>query len=163
MHSSKRGLLVAAMVLSLTVACSSNNGDNGSTTSANSTPSSVATAPFDATVSLSDFSATCREAVCWLPTQWAPKLVPGETVSLRNKWPMDGMTIRVVCETTGETYRDQTGQETDAWYGIVVPSDKLEPLKPGTGPKALPKGDGWIGYVGAAWIKGGSGKQAPAC
>ncbi len=131
--------------------------------SASPTSSSTVTAPFDAIVSLSDFSATCREVVCWLPTQFQPALVKGETVSLRDKWPMDGMTVRVVCETTGESYSDQTGQSTNAWYGIEVPTDKLEPLKPGTGPKALPKDDGWIGYVGAAWIKGGSSKQAPAC
>lgn len=163
MSSWKRIAVVGTMTLGLATGCSSGGGDEKNIATASPTVSSVVTAPFDATVSLSDFSATCREVACWLPTQWAPKLVQGETVSLRDKWPMDGMTVHIVCQTTGEMYRDQTGQETDAWYGILVPSDKLEPLRPGEGPKALPKNDGWIGYVGAAWIKGGFDKQAPAC
>jgi hypothetical protein len=125
--------------------------------------SSPVVEPFEATVSISDISPTCREVICWLPTQWEPKLVKGETVGLRDKWPMDGMTVLVLCETGGETYRDQTGQESNAWYGILVPTDKLEPLKPGESPKSLPVDDGWIGYVGAAWITGGHGKQAPYC
>jgi hypothetical protein len=156
-------VLVIAVVLALVTGCGSSDGSGRNAASAGLASSSTVTAPFDATVSLSDFSATCREVVCWLPTQWEPKLIKGETVSLRDKWPMDGMTVRVVCETTGETYRDQTGHDTDAWYGILVPSDKLEPLVHGVGPKALPKSDGYVGYVGAAWIKGGSDKQAPAC
>lgn len=163
MISWKRTAVAAVVVVGLVTGCSSSGGGGRNAASTSPTPSNTVAAPFDATVSLSDFSATCREVACWLPTQWEPKLVKGETVSLRDKWPMDGMSVRVVCETTGETYRDQTGQDTDAWYGILVPSDKLQPLSPGTGPKALPKSDGYVGYVGAAWIKGGSGKRAPAC
>jgi hypothetical protein len=143
--------------------CSSGDGDgNREATSARPTSLSVVTAPFDATISLSDFSATCREVTCWLPTQFEPRLVKGETVSLRDKWPMDGMAVRVVCATTGETYNDQTGQSTNAWYGIAVPADKLEPGASIHARKA-PDDNGWIGFVGVAWINGGAGKQAPAC
>ena len=162
----KRVLLAAgtAGVLAAMGCTSSSGGSDaqgaGQTSTAASRP---AVKPFEAKVSLGDFSPTCREVVCWLPTQWEPKLVKGETVSLRDKWPMDGMTVQVLCETNGEIYRDQAGQETDAWYGVLVPTDKLEPLKPGTGPKSLPVDGGYIGYVGAAWVDGGRGKQTPRC
>lgn len=129
MISWKRTAVAAVVVVGLVTGCSSSGGGGRNAASTSPTPSNTVAAPFDATVSLSDFSATCREVACWLPTQWEPKLVKGETVSLRDKWPMDGMPVRVVCETTGETYRDQTGQDTDAWYGILVPSDKLQPLR----------------------------------
>lgn len=158
----KRVWLSALVLLGLLAGCSSTSGPVQETPSTSATSSTVA-APFHATVDLSNFDATCHEVACWLPTQWAPKLVPGETVSLRNQWPMDGTVVLVVCQTNGETYRDQYGNPTDAWYGILVPADKLEPLKPGVGPQSLPKDGGYIGYVGAAWIRGGSGKQAPAC
>lgn len=160
MSAWKRGTLVIAVALCCVTGCSSGGSSAGVSVSTTPRP---AVAPFTATVALTDFSATCSKVVCWLPTQWAPKLVDGETVSLRDKWPMDGMTVLVVCQTTGETYRDQLGQNTDAWYGILVPTDKLEPLKPGTGPRSLPINDGYIGYVGAAWIKTQPGEQAPSC
>lgn len=161
----KRAFVAAGAVLALATGCASPSG-GGETQGAGQT-SAAAPAPviqpFEAKVSISDISPTCREVVCWLPTQWQPKLVKDETVGLRDKWPMDGMTVLVLCETGGQTYRDQTGQESNAWYGILVPTDKLEPLKPSAGPKSLPVDGGYIGYVGAAWINGGHGKQAPYC
>lgn len=165
MNPWKRAALAVGTVLVLATGCASpNSGDNeqGAGETGATAPAPVIK-PFEAKVSISDISPTCREVVCWLPTQWEPKLVKGETVGLRDKWPMDGMTVLVLCETGGQTYRDQTGQESSAWYGILVPTDKLEPLKAGTGPKSLPVDGGYIGYVGAAWITGGHDKQAPYC
>ncbi len=161
MSSWNRTLVGVAIILVFVAGC----GSEGVQTTEGTSTTSVTptTAPFEGTVFLKDFSALCSEGQCWLPTQWTPKLVAGETVSLRDQWPMDGMQVEVVCQTTGESYRDQTGQSRDDWYGIKVPNDKLEPLSPGNGPKALPKDDGWIGYVGAAWIKHGTDKRAPAC
>ena len=160
MNPLKRAAIAGAIVLAAVTGCGSGSGDN----SAQNTPSSPQAAPFAAAVALSDFSATCREVACWLPTQFAAKLVKGETVSLRDEWPMDGTTVQVVCETTGQAYNDQTGQSTTAWYGIVVPAAKLEPSAVSRASKVPNGGENdRLGYVGAAWIKGGAGKQAPAC
>jgi hypothetical protein len=160
----KRTVLAVGAVLALATGCGAPNEGGGSQNAGQaSSAAAPVIKPFEAKVSISDISPTCREVTCWLPTQWEPKLVKGETVGLRDKWPMDGMTVLVLCETGGETYRDQTGQESNAWYGILVPTDKLEPLESGAGPKSLPVDGGYIGYVGAAWINGGHDKQAPYC
>jgi len=159
----QRAVLAAVVVVTAATGCSGSSDDGAQHANPSDATSVAAAQPFEATVSISDISPTCREVTCWLPTQWEPKLVKGETVGLRDKWPMDGMTVLVLCETDGESYRDQTGQESNSWYGILVPTDKLEPLKAGTGPKTLPVDGGQIGYVGAAWIDGGHGKQAPDC
>jgi hypothetical protein len=165
----KRLTLVASAALVL-AGCAGPGGDGtaqdagqSSQVSASS-PAAPVIEPFEATVELKDFSAICREEACWLPTQFQPARAKGETVSLRDKWPMDGMKVLVLCEGGGESYQDQVGQETTAWYGILVPADKLEP-KPGTDkqPQKAVGRDGWIGYVGAAWINGGHDKQAPYC
>lgn len=147
----------------LVTGCGTETEQAGQTASTSPTTSVSIVTSFEGMVSLKNFSTLCSEQKCWLPTQFEPKLVEGETVSLRDQWPMDGMKVEVVCQTIGQTYRDQTGQSRDDWYGINVPVDKLEPLKPGSSPKTLPKSDGRIGYVGAAWIQGGAGKQATAC
>ena len=162
----KQVFLAVGAVMALASGCASpgGNGAGGSSPAGVAPPSLPVIAPFEATVALSDFSATCREVACWLPTQFQPARVKGETVSLRDAWPMDGMKVLVLCEGGGEAYQDQTGQETTAWYGILVPPDKLEP-KPGTTkrPQKVEGRDGYIGYVGAAWLNGGHGKQAPYC
>jgi hypothetical protein len=120
------------------------------------------TRPFDATVSLSDFSPTCAKVKCWLPTQFTPALAKGKTVSLRDKWPMDGDAVLVLCVTKGQTYQDQTGQPVNDWYGILVPPRKLEPGGEKATKAAAPY-KGRVGFVGVSNVTGGEGKQPPAC
>ena len=166
----KRALAAVGIVAALVSGCGSPQGNGATPDASQASPVSTAAAagpviaPFEATVELSDFSATCREVTCWLPTQFQPARAVGETVSLRDAWPMDGMKVLVLCEGGGESYQDQTGQKTSAWYGILVPSDKLEP-EPGTDkqPQKAEGRDGYVGYVGAAWLNGGRDKQAPYC
>lgn len=104
---------------------------------------------FQTTVELADAGPDCdADPKCWLPTQFQPSLVGGESVSLFNEWPTKGDEVTVICETTGEQLVDYAGRESDKWYGILVPDDKLSE----TGSKAHPAKDGYLGYVSALWL-----------
>lgn len=125
-------------------------------------------APFQANIDLSSFGGDCQKVKCWLPTQFRPKLVKGESVSLketpkRHGWPMDGDAVWVVCVAKGGSYHNGSGQSVNDWYGIRVPSNKMAD---GAWQHALTTSPGkaqFVGFVGASWIKGGEGKQAPPC
>lgn len=109
--------------------------------------------PFEGRVAITDFSETCQQVTCWLPTQFEPKLAARQSVSLYDQWPMDGDIVRVVCQTKGDPYRDTTGTEVRQWYGIFVPADKVVPQAlDGEYPEARPIQDGYLGYVGVSWI-----------
>ena len=132
---------VLALIMLVTTACA--------------THEEKAPEPSEPRVAITDFSETCKRETCWLPTQFEPRLVGGQSVSLHNQWPMDGDTVRVVCQTKGDAYRDTTGTELRQWYGIFVPADKASPeALDGTYPEARPIQDGYLGFVGVSWIDG---------
>ena len=95
---------------------------------------------------------------CWLPTQLQPSLVSGESVSLFNKWPAKGDSVEVICETTGQSIRDYTGQTSHKWFGILVPTDKV--VDSNTRAKKLEGGR--LAYVSAAWLAHAK-SHAPPC
>ena len=114
---------------------------------------------FDAIVSIRDAQPACQLERCWLPTQFTPTLVAGVSVSLFEQWPMDGDTVRVICHTAGGTFRDSSGKNTNEWYGILVPSDKVNP---DTKQQAKRLDDGYLAYVGKVWLIDTS-KTTPHC
>jgi hypothetical protein len=120
---------------------------------------STTKAEFKTTVELKKASPDCDvDPRCWLPTQFQPSLVKGESVSLFNEWPAKGDQVKVICETTGEKLVDYTGRGSRKWYGILIPTDKVS----ATNTKAHPVKGGYLGYVSALWL---ANKQssAPAC
>lgn len=143
--------LMAAMTL--LAGCGTSSGDD------TPSPKSPSTAEFDTKVSLGDLGAACQTACDWLPTQIGPSLVKGESVSLTEQWPKNGDAVHVVCQTTGESFRDELGVSTDKWYGIVVPPDKVNP---GAEKKVKRLASGYLAYVGAAWLTD-TDKVAPRC
>ncbi len=110
--------------------------------------------PGNATVVLKDFDPACdADPDCWLPTQYMPKLVSGQTVSLWDEWPAKGDRITVLCQTTGQSFTDGNGYVYNTWYRILVPSDKAVPeTHDGQGPEAEPIDGGFAAYVGAKWL-----------
>jgi hypothetical protein len=120
--------------------------------------------PFKALVDLKGFGATCDEPDtnpkerCWLPTQFEPKLRAGETVTLRDKWPLHGHSVDVVCEVLqGEEYSDGKGNLHYEWYGILVPKGKAEPNpvpRTSTNRGRMPTSiDGkYLVFVPASWL-----------
>jgi hypothetical protein len=113
-----------------------------------------------------------------LPTQFGPKLVEHESVSLEEKatpegkvlsagWPNDGDEVEVLCiakDVDGGEYQNLNGQTIKDWYGIRVAQVDIEP-KALTDPRLhkAPDGNGYLGFVGISWLTGGEGKQAPPC
>jgi hypothetical protein len=115
-------------------------------------------AAFNLKVELKYANPACdRDPHCWLPTQFHSQLASGESVSL-NTWPAKGDTVRVVCQTTGQSIRDYTGRASDKWFGIVVPADKLA----SSPTKAKPIKGGYLGYVSAVWMASTT-NSAPKC
>jgi hypothetical protein len=118
----------------------------------------------EATVNLKGYGADCDEPEtkpeerCWLPTQFDPQIRPGETVTLRNAWPMHGDTVEVACEVAqGEAYNDGQGKSHRRWFGLLAPKDKADPAPvPGTSPNLgrMPTSiDGkFLVFVQASWV-----------
>ena len=141
MRSTFRAGIVLAVITPLFCACSA-------------TP-----VEFETTVELKKAGADCDlDPNCWLPTQFQPSLVAGESVSLFNKWPLKGDTVKVVCETTGETLQDSNYKQSDRWFGILVPEEKLDSADT----KATRIEGGYLGYVSALWLAD-KGTTAPDC
>jgi len=84
---------------------------------------------------------------CWLPTQYEPAVVNGQSVGETDVWPVKGDYVVVVCETTGEKVTNSAGKESDRWFGIVVPKGKVTDNIPITRVK-----DGYLGYVSSLWL-----------
>ena len=158
-HLSSKLLIVAVTGAALT-ACGADNQP----TSVPTTPSASSITPFDTTVSINNFSPECMKVKCWLPTQFEPRLVKGQSVSLFNTWPMDGDTVHVLCETVGGTFRDTDGNNVNEWYGIFIPSE-MAVMKDHPNLKdayAKPVEGGFVGYVGKPWLTD-VGAIAPQC
>lgn len=157
----KTAVAGAASLVLLLAGCNGDSQPEGSTTPPRppTTGMGQAPAPFEAVVKLDDLP-DCAKVTCWLPTQFGPAVVDGETVSLRDKWPMEGTKVRVLCKTGGASYRNAAGQSIWDYYGILVPNDQVEP---GSKQRAIKVADGYLGHVGISWLSGGEGKQAPDC
>ena len=143
-------------------------------------PSVSASVGFIGKVDVHSANPDCAKVTCWLPTQFEPKLVERESVSLVEKvagepggpqrgWPMDGDSVAVQCLAQGGQnqdrigpYQNPAGQLSYDWYGIVVPIDKLNPDAKGD-PRLLDVEQGKRAYVAISWISGGKGKLLPAC
>jgi len=127
---------------------------------------------FKGTVNLRDYGSDCDspDEFCWLPTQFDPVIVSGQTVSERetipgrngNGWPKQDDMIDVLCKTTGQEYQDVNRVKHTDWYGVGVPNDKLEP-NPGTNKKPLKLDQGYLAYVQAAWVAGGANEHLLDC
>lgn len=116
---------------------------------------SATPAEFETTVELKNASADCDlDPNCWLPTQFDAYLVGGQSVSLFDEWPSKGDTVKVVCEAVGEKLVDSTGKASTRWFGILVPTDKVNTDVP-----AKKIEGGYLGYVSALWL---ADKQATA-
>ncbi|MDB5181114.1 MAG: hypothetical protein JWO54_877 [Candidatus Saccharibacteria bacterium] len=118
----------------------------------------AAKAEFQTTVTLENAGTDCdQDPNCWLPTQYGPKLVSGQSVSAFNEWPQKGDRVQVLCETTGERLSDAYGKTSNQWYGILVPSDKVvEDIQ------VKEVEGGYLGYVSALWLAD-KDATAPAC
>ncbi|MDN5274535.1 MAG: hypothetical protein JWP06_436 [Candidatus Saccharibacteria bacterium] len=171
MYSLRRAIAGTAVVVLLLTACSRGGGEqpDASSTAASSplvtsssTTAAVRPTPvpfFTGKVSLTDLP-DCAKVRCWLPTQFTTKLVNDVSVSRQGIWPMEGDAVRVLCQTVGGSYQNPAGQTVSNWYGILVPTDKLEP---GADKQATKVTGGYLGYVGISWLTGGEGKLAPDC
>lgn len=136
-----------------------------------------------AAVNLYSFSDECKTVRCWLPTQFGPRLVERESVSLEERtaddpkgaqegWPMDGGPddkgvedgdkIEILCVIKGGEYSNTQGNLVNDWYRVVVPNDKVEP---GSWERAAPapNGQGRLAYVGISWLHPLFKGQAPPC
>lgn len=131
-----------------------------------------------ARVEITDFNSECQRVKCWLPTQFEPRLVELESVSLeeqatsdgkvfRKGWPNDGDQVEVLCiakGVKGGEYKNLNGQLINDWYGIRIPMDKAEPKALGDPRiRTTPDGNGFVGFVGISWLTGGEGKHTPTC
>lgn len=171
MYSLRRAIAGAAVVGLLLTACNTGGNEQPATPSTAasspratslSTPAAVRPTPvpfFYGKVSLTDLP-DCAKVRCWLPTQFSAELVNDVSVAKQGVWPMEGDIVRVLCQTAGGSYRNPAGQTVSDWYGILVPTDKLEP---GADKQATKVTGGYLGYVGISWLTGGEGKQAPDC
>jgi len=147
----------------LSLAGCGSGGNSSSSTSA--TPTKVSK-PFMGRVDLANFSDTCKRVQCWLPTQFTPNLAEGDSVSLKERgsrkgWPLSGDPIKVLCVAKGGQYKDSAGQLANDWYGVVVPTKRLDPR--GHGAKKIPGSDDRLAFVPVYLVRGGEGKQMPAC
>jgi len=123
------------------------------------TACSATESEFETTVELKNAGTDCdQDPDCWLPTQFQPSLVSGQSVSLPNEWPLKGDDVKVICETKGETLVDSRQRKSDRWFGILVPTDKLNPVSAAA--EAID--DGYLGYVSALWLTDKK-ISAPAC
>ncbi len=113
---------------------------------------------FTLKVELNYANVACdQDPHCWLPTQFQPSLVSGESVSLFHKWPAKGDTVGVICETTGQSIRDYTGRTSDKWFGILVPTDKVVD----NNTRARKVEDGRLAYVSAVWLAHAKAHASP--
>lgn len=169
-----RSLIVAAIaVIPLLVAgCGDKSSQSGVEPTTLPQTSSASTS-FEAKVYLRDFNEECRKVPCWQPTQFEPRLVERESVSLVEKgpdeedgpqvgWPMDDDTVLVQCIAKGGKYQNENGQLINDWYGIVVPIDKLEPKAKGD-PRLVEVEGGYRAYVGISWLRGGEDIRLLPC
>lgn len=142
MHSLKGSAIACAAALGLLTGCSG----------------SPSAEPFEATVELDGASLECdQDDSCWLPTQYGPSLVPGASVSVPS-WPHKGQVVTVICETTGQSLSNMSGERSDTWYGIAIPTEHLASLG-----ESVDKIDGQsVGYVGALWLAD-TESVAPTC
>jgi len=100
----------------------------------------------------------------WVPTQFAPKLVEGESVARVEVWPKNHDSITVICQIDGEQYLNPYNQTLETkWYGVIVPPSYVDP-------QAISKAQDTpnrnvIGYIQAFWLKGEdtAAFSAPAC
>lgn len=153
MHSFVRSAFVLTAAAVLLTACSENTAP---------IPVTIA---FELPVTLEYAGADCDvDDDCWLPTQFQPHLVDDQSVSLFGQWPAKGDVVGIICQTTGQLIQDYNGKNTDKWYGILVPTDKLvtEPPAAQTDAKALRVEGGAIGYVSALWLAD-TDATAPPC
>ncbi len=100
----------------------------------------------------------------WVPTQFAPKFVEGESVAKVEVWPKNHDAITVFCQTDGEQYLNPYSQTLETkWYGVIVPPSDVDP-------QAISKvqdtpSQNAIGYLQAFWLKGEdtAAFSAPPC
>ena len=162
-------LAIAALVFVL-AACG--QGGTG-TTSSTATSATVASGPIRARVEVSSFSPECGAVKCWLPTQFGPRLVERESVSLEERtpddpkgaqvgWPVDKDEIEVLCVIKGGQYSNTTGQTINDWYRVVIPADKVEPRSRERAERAS-DGVNYQAYVGISWLQLPEGKEASTC
>jgi hypothetical protein len=148
--------------------------------STQSPPASVV-APFMAMVDNAGIGGACAATDCWHPTQFGPKLVKNESVSLkeitaddgtvlRPGWPNNGDRVEVLCTKKGSVYRDTAGTPINMWYGVRIPTAKMEPgSKNDPRIRKAPDGNGYLGFIGASWLVPDGwqdkkvNKPAPAC
>lgn len=131
MHSAFRTAIAVVVIAPLLSACSAQPTE------------------FETEVELKNAGTDCDlDPKCWLPTQFQPSLVAGESVSLFNQWPLKGDPVKVVCETSGETLQDSTGKRSNRWFGILVPEEKIDSANT----KATRIEGGYLGYVSALWL-----------
>lgn len=180
MKNKARYLVGVAAALSLLTACGSGATETTTATPRTSqSPASVTS--FTGQVNVKGANPDCTKVACWLPTQFEPRLVERESVSLeevpasdpggpQQGWPMDGDEVIVECIAQGNAasgsktgpYLNPAGQLQYDWYGIRVPAGKLS-SKAKSDPRLHQTGQDFRGYVAISWIQGGEGKRLPAC
>lgn len=150
----RAGLVAVAIGLWVITACGA-NAQSGPPTSAPPPPTTASESAangVDGTVTVADFSPTCQHVICWLPVQFGPQLVQGESVSKVETWPMDKQRVHIICATKGERFRDQNGSWVDDWFQITVPSNEVSPAVLHD-PRLLRIQKDFAGFVGAPWVE----------
>lgn len=90
----------------------------------------------------------------WVPTQFAPRIVEMQSVSLPNVWPKDGDIVAILCTLEGAPY----GNGDTRWYSILVPPDKLNSEAAGVAEKI---DGGYKAYLEAMWLP--DARNVPSC
>lgn len=102
----------------------------------------------------------------WTPTHFAQVLIERQSVSLVEKWPLDGDEVDVICrdDRGGEVFDTATNTYVTVWYRIRVPKEMVDPQAlDGTGPQAREIEGGYNAFIPGSNLQIPAGKHAPAC
>lgn len=102
----------------------------------------------------------------WTPTHFAQVLTERQSVSLVEKWPLNGDEVDVICrdENGGQVLDTTTNTLVTVWYRIRVPKDKVDPLVlDSIGPQAREIEGGYNAFIEGFYLQVPKEKEAPSC
>lgn len=105
-------------------------------------------------------------SLTWTPTHFAPVFTELLSVSLVEKWPLNGDEVDVICrdDTGGQVLDTATNTLVTVWYRIRVPKEMVDPqVLDATGPQAREIEGGYNAFIPAFYLQVPQGKEAPAC
>jgi hypothetical protein len=176
--------IAAISVLALVLgACGTGNDEAGNSPSSNQTPSTsqaTTAAPTDDPSSSPGIAAQTEVAFqaranpiagnadcsspCWLPTQTNIKVIPGESVTPRDKWPLQGDTLDVLCKiVSNEPLSDTQGNRSYVWYKILAPAKWVTDPFMRAKVERVPSLKGYAVYVSEAFVSVPADASAPLC